>query len=90
MRLLVGWDLVGYVLAQDVVEKLPGDDKMATISRMVRCSFRKEKQPLMILRKDGDMTFDDVLHEGTWSEDKAKFYEERYHSLRNRTAITCG
>ena len=71
MRLLVGWVLEGFVVGgNDVLSRQPNEAKMFSISRMLQCSFEaKEGQPLLILRKVKDMTFNDVLIEGVWSKD---------------------
>ena len=88
MRLLVGWDLLGFVLrGKDVLEAQ--GSKTTRIATMIQCSFsQKENQPLLILQKNDDMTFDDVLVEGKWSPDKASYYEKEYLKIVNQTA-TC-
>ena len=80
MRLLVGWDLEGFVLdGRDVVERRPQESKLSTLFRMINCSFKKnEGQPLLILRKSDNMTFDDVMLEGDWPADKRKQIEREY------------
>ena len=75
IRLLVGWEVAGFVIdGMDVIKQKPHESKMATIARMLECSQRrKESQPLLILRKLENMTFNDVMLEGNWSVDKATF-----------------
>jgi len=94
MRLLVGWDLEGFVLAGgNVVERHAGESKMTTIARMLQCSYNnknnKENQPLLILRKSEDMTFDQILHKGMWSVEKTNFYEEEFHLTVRKKNFTC-
>ena len=60
---------------------------MTRIATMIQCSFsQKENQPLLILQKNDDMTFDDVLVEGKWTSDKASSYEKEYLKVVNQTA----
>ena len=91
MRLLVGWVLEGFVVdGNDVVKREPSETKIETLSRMLSCSFQtNEKQPLLILRKSGNMTFDEVLLEGDWTADKARKYEEEYLVAAKNQKATC-
>ena len=91
MRLLVGWVLEGFVVdGNDVVKRESSETKMKTLSRMLNCSFQtNEGQPLLILRKSGNMTFDEVLLEGDWTADKARKYEEEYLVAAKNQKATC-
>ena len=92
MRLLVGWALEGFVInGMDVIEKKFQESTMTTIARMLECSFGKDKenQPLLILRKLENMTFNDVMLEGDWSVDKAKFFADEYRMTIGKNNVTC-
>ena len=92
MRLLVGWDLEGFVLyGRDVVERRPQESKLSTLFRMINCSFKtNEGQPLLILRKSDNMTFDDVMLEGDWPAEKRKRIEREYLDMNvNNQNVTC-
>ena len=94
MRLLVGWAFEGFVIdGRDVIEFRSTESKMMSIVRMLQCSFvreHSEHQPLLILRKLEDMTFDDVLVEGdSWVEHKAQLYEEEYRLADKSGNLSC-
>ncbi len=93
MRLLVGWNLDGFILNGKVVEleKSDGLSKMTKIATVVQCSLlEKEHQPLLILRKVDNMSFDDVLQKGKWSKKRTRFYEDEYvKMIKDRSNITC-
>ena len=81
MRLLIGWELEGFVLyGNDVVERRHHESKLYTLSRMLQCSYEiGERQPLLILRKSENMSFDDImLEDENWN---AKQVEREYHSI---------
>ena len=91
VRLLVGWDVEGFVLSgRDVVARRAGESKMTTIARMIRCShIEGENQPLLILRKSEDTTFDQILREAMWDDGKKNFYEEEYRLSVDNQNNTC-
>ena len=82
MRLLAGWELEGFVVhGKDVNQRKSHETKMGTMARMLQCSFEtNEGQPLLILRKLGNVTFDTILTEGKWTSDKTEFIEKEYHN----------
>jgi hypothetical protein len=85
MRLFVGWELEGFVLrGENVVEKHPNDSNLQTLLRMIECSFNEQEgQPLMILRKLGNDTFDDSsMYDWEWSIDKKEKIEREYESMK--------
>ncbi len=77
--------MVGFVVdGRGVIERRPGETKLSMIFRMIHCSFEtKEEQPLLLLKKLENMTFDDVVLEGEWSAEKMEQIGREYRSMEH-------